>query len=108
MGDQIGPQALAERSVTEPLCPRQDELHEFALGKTVGAQWETVASHVEACLKCQKRLEILDQSDDELVTQLHRIDARSSAAATGGANGDERWVQAVLDLTSGGRRAASQ
>jgi len=94
--------------VTEPLCPKQDELHGFAVGKITGAQWETVASHVESCPKCQNQLEILDGSNDELVTQLHHLDNRSPVGEINGTTGDEPWAKAVFDLTSTARRAGSQ
>ena len=97
-----------ERSVTEPLCPKQDELQEFAIGKIAGAQWDTLASHIEACPTCQHQLEILDGSNDVLVTQLHQFDKRSPTAETGATGGDEPWAGAVLELTSVGRRAGSQ
>jgi tRNA A-37 threonylcarbamoyl transferase component Bud32 len=94
--------------VAEPLCPKPDELHEFALGKIAGVDWESVATHVETCPDCQRRLENLDQSDDELVTQLHQLDSAMPVAAIAGANGNEPWARAIHELTSGNFGAGSQ
>jgi tRNA A-37 threonylcarbamoyl transferase component Bud32 len=97
-----------EPLLAEPHCPRQDELHQFALGRIAGAEWEPLATHIEACPECQRRLEVLDESGDELVTQLHRLDSGAPAPATANTNGSEAWAKALLDLTSGHRGAGSQ
>lgn len=94
--------------MTDPLCPNQDVLQEFAIGRVAGAQWETVASHVEACSSCQNRLELLDASEDDLVEQLQQLNTPAQLGDTGHETGGEPWAQAVLELKSGARRTGSQ
>jgi serine/threonine protein kinase len=94
--------------VTEPACPRQDELHEFALGRIAGAQWETVASHLEACPNCQNKLEVLDTSRDELVNQLQKLESQSPVADIRSKNGDELWGNAVEELSTRLRSSGSE
>lgn len=89
--------------MAENVCPEQDVLHEFAVGRIAGAEWEAIAGHVEACPACQSRMDILDTPNDELVTQLHGLDAAPKPENGAG----EEWVKAVTAMTTVSRRSGS-
>ena len=54
------------------VCPDRDMLADYVLGKTSEADMAGVASHVEACPKCQSQMETLDGLSDTVITFLRR------------------------------------
>ena len=56
-----------------PSCPDSSELHKFALGRGDTQRFDILAEHVESCADCQRQLDVLDKSSDELVDQLGRL-----------------------------------
>ncbi len=75
------------------LCPDPSELASFGLGNLAQPRFETVAEHVLACEPCQRKLDELDPSNDELARQLRRL----REAAPGGVVFDHgRHIAAAL------------
>src|SRR5262245_58145544 len=69
-------------SMTVSVCPDQLTLQAFAIGRLAEKQWQEVAAHLDACGKCQGRLESFDGASDGLVTELQRLPAAQSIAPT--------------------------
>jgi hypothetical protein len=88
--------ALGEALVAETLCPTSEALRDFALGRSAGERWDAIALHLESCEDCEKRLEELDNSRDDLLVDLEHL----GSANRGGTNGHERWAEAVLSRVS--------
>jgi serine/threonine protein kinase len=63
--------------VTQPACPSQESLRDFAVGKTGEAEWDSTARHIDECPACQARCEQLDREDDDLLEQLQRVGTAS-------------------------------
>jgi serine/threonine protein kinase len=78
------------------LCPRDDVLREFALGRTDLRQGNAIAEHVETCPACLGRLEELDASQDELIEQLQRLDTMATVVH----RSQEPWAEAVLSYAA--------
>jgi eukaryotic-like serine/threonine-protein kinase len=73
---RFGDRASRQRIVVfQSDCPLTPALHEFALGKVGGDEWELLALHVENCAACQHRLEEFEHADDELVERLQQLKA---------------------------------
>jgi serine/threonine protein kinase len=93
--------------VSQSLCPRDDVLREFAVGKMDARLGESIARHLETCPPCAGRLEELDSSTDELIDQLQRLDT----AATLVSDHNWSWSAAVLAAagagSNGGARVAA-
>ena len=53
-------------------CPTREELLAFHLGTLAHAAVDSVAAHVEACPDCEKELEKLDATADQLLSGLRR------------------------------------
>ena len=90
--------------MSELICPEQDVLRDFALGKLGGAPWESMAEHVEGCPNCQDRLAGLDRSSDDLLTQLGQL------KADGASHGQRRSFPGhavIAQATRSGRGALS-
>lgn len=79
------------------VCPHQDALLEFAVGKIGGSSWDSIAQHVETCAECQERLEQLDSACDELVSQLQQMEAAPRSTGCD----DQDWAGAVLSRAAG-------
>jgi serine/threonine protein kinase len=84
------------KSVAERSCPDSAELRAFALGQGNSARFDVLADHVEGCIDCQRRLDGLDGSTDELIDQLGRLRTASHTEDTSG----DRWSRAILDSVS--------
>lgn len=82
---------MADRS-----CPESQQLAEFVLGRGEAAQFESVARHVEGCNDCQRQLEQLDASTDQLVGQLGRL--RHAAPAP--SNGSDALAATIAAIVS--------
>ncbi len=61
----------------QQICPSPEALQNFALGRSTGVEFETIASHIELCPTCLNRLEVLDKPDDPLLVQLQRLPTTS-------------------------------
>ena len=57
------------------ICPSQDVLADYVLGRVSEADLNGIASHVEACPACQSQLETLDGLSDTVITCLRRAAA---------------------------------
>jgi serine/threonine protein kinase len=80
-------------------CPTADTLVAFALGTIDGAEWKSVAEHLETCARCQQRLDEIDAATaiaDPLLSQLQHL---PSTGLTGNGSGD-RWASAVIAATA--------
>ncbi len=86
---------MAERS-----CPDSTQLREFSLGRGDPAQFDALAGHVEGCVDCQHRLERLEDSADELVTQLGRLHGARDESVHVDDKGADPWSQAILASVS--------
>lgn len=85
----------------QPGCPSADSLRDFAIGRSAGREFESIANHVEHCTTCLSRLEGLDQSADPLVDHLQKLTATSVPETT---EQEQFWASAVL---SGKARSGS-
>ena len=56
--------------MTQPVCPTDHELAEFAIGLISTYSHERIERHVESCQTCQASLDQLDAGKDGLLTQL--------------------------------------
>ncbi|HLJ11189.1 MAG TPA: protein kinase, partial [Planctomycetaceae bacterium] len=89
----------------EQLCPSPDALRAFAVGRLGGAEWDSLAQHVEACADCQNRLEAIGGPGDELVEQLQRLSQPQNVA---NGHADRPWVTWAAAVSSRFDRVASQ
>lgn len=87
-------------NMSQPLCPSASQLREFALGRFVGSEFDSVVEHVETCLDCQARLAELDHSSDPLVERLQQLSAVSLGDAAA-AHDEPSWARAVLGTSAG-------
>lgn len=60
-------------AMSSTVCPTQETLHTFALGKMGGFEWTSTAAHVDLCPCCQTLLEKFDGASDGLVHELHQL-----------------------------------
>ena len=79
--------------MSQQSCPDSVELGKFALGRGNAA---ALAAHIEHCADCQRRLERLDGSVDELVDHLGRLRSAAQVDATCA----DRWSEAILAGTA--------
>jgi serine/threonine protein kinase len=82
--------------VADQICPGSVELREFAFGRGDAARFDALVTHIDGCADCQKRLEELDGSSDELVDRLAHLRAISHSDS----NGDDAWSQAIIASVS--------
>ena len=95
--------------MTEHLCPDPEQLRELALGLGDAARFEVIVRHVEGCEDCQKQLEQLDESADQLVSQLGRLRTSSRVEPTNGGTLDgEPLAEAVIASVSRSGRVSSR
>lgn len=95
--------------VTQNLCPDPEQLRELTLGLGDPARFEAIARHVEECEDCQKLLEELDTSTDQLVDELARL--RNSAPvelSRGRPSEDEPLAEAIIAGVSQSGRIGSR
>src|SRR5688572_2539243 len=88
--------------MSSALCPNPEELRAFSVGSLPANDFERIAQHVEACTGCDAALETLEESPDEVLTQLQRLstpDAGSDAAA--------RFLESTIDRNSSARSAGA-
>src|ERR1700730_3206459 len=62
-------------------CPSAEELKAFATGNLAGAEFASIAGHVETCSACESRLEAFDHETDVLVADLRQLQAQGEADA---------------------------
>lgn len=94
-------------TVTEHVCPAPEQLRELALGLGDPARFETIAKHVEGCDDCQKQLEQLDGSTDQLVTQLGKLRTSIQAEQSDGDSLAQAVIACVSQLGRVGSRIAA-
>ncbi len=82
--------------MSQPSCPDSVELGNFALGRGNAVPFAALAAHIEHCADCQRRLERLDGSVDELVDHLGRLRSATQVDATCA----DRWSEAILAGTA--------
>lgn len=74
-------------------CPSTVSLRDFALGRSEGCEFESIAEHVECCQPCQGLLERMDGADDLLIGQLQKL---STVVAHQPTDNEPVLVNAVL------------
>lgn len=74
-------------------CPDRPTLQAFSIGRLSGAEWKSIAAHVEDCKHCLGRLEDLDEVGDALVAQLRHLPEEADASDQAG----ESWERSVLN-----------
>lgn len=82
--------------MSQSSCPDSIELSKFALGRGNAAPFAALAAHIEHCADCQRRLERLDGSVDDLVDHLGRL----RSATLGDGAGADRWSEVILAGTA--------
>ena len=90
--------------MTEHFCPAPEQLRELALGLGDTARFEAIAQHVEGCEDCQKQLEQLDESTDQLVDQLGRLRTSTRVEPSDG----DALAQAVIASVNQSGRVGSR
>ena len=86
-------------------CPAPAELHSFALGKLPVATHERLASHVEACSRCQTALESTTLRGDSLLADIDRaakLDTSPHEVRTPPTTGTLGGYEIVRELGRGG------
>jgi serine/threonine protein kinase len=79
--------------MTQLNCPSADSLRDFALGRSEGREFESIAEHVESCQPCLSQLERLDQSGDPLIGQLQKL---STTVVPKPTEEEQFWASAVI------------
>jgi len=80
----------------ESHCPEPEALRAFAIGAVGGADWESIASHLDACASCLDRLQGLDGSTDVLVERLRELPPTPADPSAR----DESYARAVVATTT--------
>lgn len=78
----------------ESPCPDPAALRAFALGMTGEADWDAVASHLDACPGCAERLQGFDGSTEALIDRLSSLESAGAARAE---SDESDYARAVIE-----------
>lgn len=76
---ECGKADVVTRSAEPLICPTEQELTAFLVGKLSTRSLARIERHVEDCSRCQTSLDQLDGHDDELLTMLAHKSATQTA-----------------------------
>ncbi len=79
--------------MTQLNCPSADSLRDFALGRSEGHAFESIAEHIECCHPCQTELERFEEAEDLLIGQLQKLSTDVAPIPT---DDEQVWTTAVL------------